>query len=155
MFECEKHSDIRYFIIQQLNKLKQFDSSIATHPLFNIINDWYSNQEDQCHDTDLLDLLLRCFMAPIATAGECQLSPHHSKIIRSLFINLCAMTVPTIRPLLSPLHWHSISGDDLIDLEDSKLHKQISLRINSSHTVTLFDTSIHHLKQTNSMFPVF
>ena len=69
LFECDKHSDYRLFIFKQLEKLKQFYPSLTNHQLFQFIDTWYIHQEHQDNDLDLLDTLLRSFMAPLATSN--------------------------------------------------------------------------------------
>ena len=155
LFDGDKQSDYRLFILTALDKLKQSDPSLATHPLFQLIHDWYDAQNCQDHDTDILDTIFRLFVAPLATPQKTTMSVHQSTIIRSLFINMCAMAIPNLRALLQPLHWYNVQPSLLVDLEDSRKAKNISLRKYTSSNVKLCDLSFfrQHLSQTD--FPIF
>ena len=69
---------------------------IILHPLFQIIDDWYD--ENQKLDTDMLDTMLRLFicMAPLSTHRSYSLSVREAIIIRSLFIDMCALTTTLV-----------------------------------------------------------
>ena len=118
-----------------LDRLKNRNPTLCEHPLFELITDWYTTTED--HDVDLLDAMFQSFMAPSATSKDCSISRQHSLIVRSLFINLCAMVVPDLPQLLRPIHLFSFQPSILIDLEDSTAAKHISLQQSSQSTVKL------------------
>lgn len=153
LFECDKQTACRQFIFDQLHQLQHDHPALAEHPLFTLIDDWYGQTHDI--DTDMLDTLLSLFMMPLATPQSYSLSVQEAKIIRSLFINLCAMTLPNLHKLLQPLHWFRTDRSLLIDLEDSTQPKHIALCKLQSSQFKL--CTISPLCKTNLSvdFPVF
>ena len=143
LFECDKQSHHRQFIIDQLKHLQNSDSASSTHPLFTLIDDWYNNNDNL--DTDLLDTIFRFCMEPSATSNNCSISQHASSKIRSFFIDLCAMILTNLRLLLHPLHWYSIRPSVLVDLEDSS-------RRNIFHSARVQIQPYHYVTY---QFPVF
>ena len=157
LFECDKQSDSRTFLFDQLTKLKQSEPTLSTHPLFQLINEWYDNHNHQQHDIDFIDIILRSFMAPLATSADCNISIYHATIIRSLFITMCALAIPHIRKLLHPLHWFQVQPSVTVDLEDSSKNKSVALRQYTSGNIALCDISTFPIRKNlnTTDFPVF
>ena len=90
------------------------------------------------------------------SATQSHISVNQAKIIRALFINLCAISIPTIRCLLRPLHWFTLSTNKiLIDLQDATKAKQLSLRRTIDNKVKLYDTAVLSTQLVAPEFPVF
>ena len=121
--------------------------------MFQIIDDWYDENHEL--DTDMLDTMLRLFMAPLSTHRSYSLSVREAIIIRSLFIDMCALTFPNLRKLLQPLHWFRTKRSIFIDLEDSTSFKHISVRKSISSELQLCDISSSCSSNSPVDFPVF
>ena len=97
---------------------------------------------------------MQAFMAHIATSQSADISLSLEKIIRALFINLCAFSLPRVTSLLNPFKWFTTSINTNIDLQDAIAVKRISLRLTSSRLI-LTPTQVNKNQLMDHLFPVF